>query len=89
MATITVDTPTDAVREITRLAVQVIAADGHPGHSAPEVRERMEDPEVQALIRRSFLRNVAKGKTARQAFTATGQALIAHYCNSARIPAAA
>lgn len=88
MTAVTIRTPEDAVSAITALAVKVIAADAHPGHSAPEVQDRMEDPEIQAGIRRSFLRNVRKGMTARQAFTTTGQGLIAHYCNSFRIPTA-
>lgn len=86
MSTITIRTPEDAVTSITNLAVKVIAAGNHPGHSAAQVRERMEDPEIQAGIRRSFLRNVRNGMTARAAFTATGQSLIGHYCNSGRIP---
>lgn len=87
MTAIKIRTADDAVTGITRLAVKVIAAGNHPGHSADEVRGRMEDPEIQAGIRRSFLRNVRQGMNARQAFTTTGQSLIAHYCNSGRIPA--
>lgn len=87
MTVITIEAPADAVREITRLAVRVIAGGGHPGHSTEEVQTLMAGDDVQEAIRRSYLRNTAKGMTARQAFTATGQALIAHYCNSAGIPA--
>jgi hypothetical protein len=86
MTTFRINTPSDAVREITRLAVQVIADGGHTGHSAAQVQARMNRSDVQDAIRNSFARRIALGQDVREAFTATGQALIAHYCNSAGIP---
>ncbi|MFC8332762.1 hypothetical protein [Streptomyces olivaceus] len=81
-----IETTADAVREITRLAVRTIAAGGHRGHHTARVTDLMESDDVQAAIRRSFNRNTGRGLTVRDAFTVTGQALIAHYCNSAGIP---
>lgn len=83
---IRIETTADAVREITRLAIRTIAAGGHRGHHTAAVTRVMESDDVQAAIRRSFNRNIGRGLTVRTAFTTTGQALIAHYCNSAGIP---
>lgn len=85
--TIRIKTTDDAVRHITRLAIKTIAADTLPGHSAQEVRARMEADDVQAAIRRSYTRNLERGLSVLDAFTRTGQALIAHYCEAAGIPA--
>ncbi len=86
MSAIVINCTEDAVPAIAALATKVIAADGHPGHSLDEVGERMTSDDVLDAIRRSYDRNRANGMTVREAFTATGQSLIAHYCNSAGIP---
>ncbi|MFJ4627147.1 hypothetical protein [Streptomyces sp. NPDC088847] len=83
---ISIKSTEDAVPAIAALATRVIAADDHPGHSLEEVGERMTTDDVLDAIRCSYDRNRAKGMTVREAFTATGQSLVAHYCDRAGIP---
>lgn len=86
IAAIRIETTADAVREITRLAVRTIAAGGHRGHHTAAVTRVMESAEVQGAIRRCFNRHIRNGAEVLEAFTSTGQTVVAHYCNSARIP---
>ncbi|MEV0016657.1 hypothetical protein [Streptomyces tendae] len=76
----------DAVAAIAALATRVIAADNRPGRSLEEVGERMTADDTLDAIRRSFEANRTKGLSVKDAFTRTGQSLVAHYCNSAGIP---
>ncbi|WP_328638408.1 hypothetical protein [Streptomyces canus] len=85
--TIKIENTEDAVAQIAALATKVIADGGHEGHDLETVGTIMTSDAVLDAIRNSFTRNLAKdGATVKDVFTATGQALIAHYCNSAGIP---
>ncbi|MFB7496060.1 hypothetical protein ACFC09_15435 [Streptomyces sp. NPDC056161] len=86
MTTIRIRNTEDAVSGIAALATKVIAAGGHEGHDLETVGTRMTSDEVLDAIRRSFSANIRRGLNTREAFTATGQSLIAHYCNAANIP---
>ncbi|MFE9319091.1 hypothetical protein ACFYNV_29015 [Streptomyces albidoflavus] len=86
MTTIRIRTTEDAVAHIAAMATKVIAEDGHEGHDLEAVGARITSDEVLDTIRRAYLRRLGEGMTVREAFTRTGQALIAHYCNAARIP---
>lgn len=87
MTTYKIDNVEDAVAVIGALAVETIAGWGLEGHSLDEVAERvLADDSLQA-IRRSFTGNIRKGCSVKDSVIRTGQSLIAHYCNAARIPA--
>ncbi|WP_328427879.1 hypothetical protein [Streptomyces sp. NBC_00443] len=87
MSTITIRNTEDAVARIAALATKVIADGGHEGHDLETVGAIMTSDDVLDAIRRSFTRNLAKdGATVKDAFTATGQAVIASYCDRAGIP---
>ena len=85
MTTIRIRNTEDAVATIAALTTKVIAAGGHAGHDLETVGTHMTADAVLDAIRRSFTRNLDKGMTVRDAVTATGQAVIAGYCNSAGI----
>lgn len=86
MTTIRIETTEDAVAAIAALATRTIAADNLPGHSLEEVGERMTADDTLDAIRRSYETNIGRGLSVMDAFTRTGQSLVAHYCNSAGIP---
>ena len=86
MTTIRIRNTEDAVATIAALAAKVIAAGGHAGHDLETVGAHMTADRSLDAIRRSFTRNLGKGMDVKGAVIATGQAVIAGYCNSANIP---
>ncbi|MGA5202772.1 hypothetical protein [Streptomyces variegatus] len=87
MTKIVIRNTEDAVARIAAMATQVIANGNHEGHDLETVGRIMTSDDVLDAIRDSFTRNLAKdGATVKDAFTATGQAVIGHYCDRAGIP---
>ncbi|MFB8402172.1 hypothetical protein [Streptomyces sp. NPDC055912] len=76
----------DAVAEIAALTTRVIAEGGHDGHDLETVGRIITSDEVLGTIRTAYNRRIAAGATPKEAVTAVGQSLVAHYCNSAGIP---
>ncbi|WP_406501575.1 hypothetical protein OHA04_27535 [Streptomyces sp. NBC_01590] len=78
----------DAVATIAALTTRVIAEGGHKGHDLETVGRIITSDTVLDTIRTAYDRRIANGATPKDAVTAVGQSLIAHYCNSAGIPTA-
>lgn len=86
--TITIRTTEDAVSTIAALATRVIAEGNHPGHDLEKVGRILTSDRVLDTIRTAYNKRIAEGVTTKDAVIRVGQIMIAHYCNSARIPTA-
>ncbi|MEW2631638.1 hypothetical protein AB0903_08255 [Streptomyces sp. NPDC048389] len=75
-------------RDDRRADDRVIAEGGHEGHDLETVGRIITSDTVLDTIRTAYDRRIAAGATPKDAVTAVGQSLIAHYCNSAGIPTA-
>ncbi|MFE3378751.1 hypothetical protein [Streptomyces anulatus] len=64
----------------------MIAEAGHKGHDLETVGRIITSDPVLNRIRAAYDRRIGNGDTVKDALTAVGRSLVAHYCNSAGIP---
>lgn len=83
---VTIRSTEHAVAVIAAYATKVIAAEGYKHHDLEFVGGMLTANKTLNMIRATYTRHITNGKSVRDAVIATGQTVIAHYCNWAGIP---